>query len=452
MFVLWLLVLVPPLYFAMSAKDPFRLPKLMLAEWLAVASLVPLAWALRRVETVHWRDLWRQPAIRAVLPLAAVATAGLAFTRHPLHVREALADLWIGAACLIGWSAALPAGRLERLLGGLLWPAVALAAIGILQFHGLQPLPLAPHLGGSRYAVTSTAGNAGDLAAFLVLPCLIAQWRLARGAAAPGPASRERGVQRGSDNGGNRSWLVAALAVCAYCIALTQTFAALLALLLGSVTLWIGIWRRDAAGWRRLALAVAAVAVLAAGVVAGLPGLRARVMEKAHMVRQGDWNAVLTGRLDGWRAAAWMLGEHPWAGVGHGAFRTEFVPAKLALIDRGVAFHSGQQQNFVNAHDEPLEVAADSGVPGLLALAWALGVLAIAARARLVPAAGEPGEHGGDAAGRLGRAAGAFAAAGLVALGVLSLVDFPFRVALVAFPALLFLAWVLQPAAGEAAA
>jgi hypothetical protein len=35
---------------------------------------------------------------------------------------------------------------------------------------------------------------------------------------------------------------------------------------------------------------------------------------------------------------------------------------------------------------------------------------------------------------------------------VLCLVDFPFRVALVAFPALLFLAWILRPAAAEAAA
>ncbi|MBV8203291.1 MAG: O-antigen ligase family protein, partial [Acidobacteria bacterium] len=429
--ILWLLVLVPPFYFAPSAKDPFRLPKLMLAEWLAVASLLPLAWTLLRVEAVGWRDLWRQPAIRATLPLVAVATAGLAVTAHPLHVREALADLWIGAACLAGWSAALPARRLERLLGGLLWPGAALAAIGILQFHGLQALPVARHLGGSRYAVTSTAGNTGDLAAFLVLPCLIAQWRLAAGAGGTaGAPDRERGARPGR---GGRAWLVAALAICAYAVALTQTFAALLALLLGSATFWVGARRRDAADWRRLALAAGAVALLAAGVVAGLPALRARVIEKANLVRQGDWNAVLTGRFDGWRAAAWMLGRHPWMGVGHGAYRAEFAPAKLALLDRGVAFHSGQQQNFVNAHDEPLEVAADCGVPGVLALAWGLGVLAVAARARLGPA-------------------GAFAVAGLVALGVLSLVDFPFRVALVAFPALLFLAWVMQPAAGEAAA
>ncbi len=473
---LWLLAVVPPLYFVPSAKDPFRLPKLMLAEWLAIASLVPLAWALRRVEVVRWRDLWRQPAIRALLPLVAVATAGLATSAHPLHVREALADLWIGAACLVGWSAALPAGRLERVLVGLLWPAAALAVIGILQFHGLHLLAVAPALGGARYAVTSTAGNTGDFAAFLVLPCLVAQWRLARGAAAgaaesttvAGGAGERDAAGRGRRLGGRWGWLAAALALCAYAIAVTQTLAALVALLLGSLTFWFGTLRRGGAGLRWLAAACAAAALLAAGAVAAVPALRGRMAEKVSLARRGEWNHVLTGRLDGWRAALWMLEEHPWAGVGQGAFRAEFVPAKLALVDRGAAFLSGEQQNFVNAHDEPLEVGADLGVPGLLALAWALAVVTSAARLRMaaavagmprapagggasqVPAAaGDP--DGGAAHGALG-ADGAFAAGGLAALGVLCLVDFPFRVALVAFPALLFLAWILRPAAAEAAA
>jgi hypothetical protein len=456
---LWLVVLVPPLYFSPSAREPFRLPKLMVAEWLGLASLVPLAWALRRVETVRWRDLWTLPALRAALPLVAVATVGLATSAHPLHVREALADLWIGAACLVGWSAALPAARFERLLGGLLWPAAALAAIGILQFHGVQPLPLGG-VRGARLTITSLAGNPGDLGAFLVLPCLIAQWRLARGwrrakeeAASPARSGRRR---EGSEAGRGRLWLVAAFALCAWAMTLTQTFAALAALLLGSLTFWAAAFagRRgsgDEAGGRaavrRLAVAAVAVALLAGGAAATVPALRARVLEKVNAVRQGDWNALLTGRLDGWRAALWMLGRHPWAGVGHGAYRAEFAPAKLALIERGVAFHSGQQQHFANAHDEPLELGADCGVPGLLALAWALAVLAAAVRARALPPESGAGS-GGAAAG----ADGPFVAGGLVALGLLCLVDFPFRIALVAFPALLFLAWVLRPGAAEAAA
>jgi len=459
---LWLLVLVTPLYIAPSAKDCFRLPKLLLAEWLALASLVPLAWALRRVETVRWRDLWRLPAVRAALPLAAVATAGLATSVHPLHVREGLTDLWIGAACLVGWSAALPAARLERLLGGLLWPAAAMAALGILQFHGLRPLAVVGVHGAARLAITSTAGNPGDLAAFLVLPCLFAQWRLARGAGAPRPAPGPLAAAgRAASGRGHRwGWLVAALVLYAYALAVTQTVAALAALILGSVTLWAGARYKEALGVRRLAAVAGVLAVLVAAAVAGVPALRARMVEKVSQARQGHWNVVLTGRLDGWRTALWMLGEHPWTGVGQGAYRAEFVPAKLALLDRGVAFVSGEQQNFANAHDEALEVGADLGVPGLLALAWGLAVVVLAARARGAQApraargahpvdGGDGRPQGGEPGGRADRA---FAAAGLVAFGMLCLVDFPFRGALVAFPALLFLAWVLRPATAEAAA
>jgi O-antigen ligase len=484
---LWLLVVVPPLFLWPMAKDPFRLPKLLLAEWLAIASLVPLAWTMRRLEAVRWRDLWRQAATRAALPLAAVATIGLVTSSHPLHVREGLADLWIGAACLIGWSAALPAARLERLLVGLLWPATAVAAIGILQFHGVHLLAVSPALGGTRYAITSTAGNTGDLAAFLVLPCLIAQWRLARGAAAAprgsvaAAAATGRAGERepGGGSAGRWAWLAAALVLCAYAIAVTQTLAALVALMLGSLIFWAVTLGRGSSGLRWLAAACVAAAILAAGAVVAVPALRGRVLEKVSQARRGDWNHVLTGRLDGWRAALWMLARHPWAGVGQGAYRAEFVPAKLALLDRGTVFLSGQQQNFANAHDEALETGADLGVPGLVALAWGLAVVAAAARRRGAPAVpgtssagpvdggtpraaaavpGRPragadgGEPANGAMSHARRAGGAFAAAGLAALGLLCLVDFPFRVALVAFPALLFLAWVLRPAPAEAAA
>ncbi len=443
---LWLLVLVPAWWYSPAAKDAFRLPKLMLAEWLGLASLLPLAWQLSRVPRIGWRDLWRWPAVRAVVPLLAIATLGLATSAHALHVRQGLIDLWIGAACLVGWSVALPAGRLGRLLGLLLVPAIALAVLGILQFHGVLHAPVGGmHGTAPRFSVISRAGNPGDLGAFLVLPCLVAQWLLAR-------APRRRG------------WLLAALAICAYGVAITQTVAALSALLVGSLVLWgAALGRGVAAGQRaRIAGAVVALGLVAALAAAAVPALRQRVADKLAAARHGDWNDVLTGRVDGWRAALWMLGQHPWSGVGQGAFRAEFAPAKLALLDRGARpFYSGQQQSFVNAHDEALEVGADLGWPGLVALAWALWVLAAAVRAGDARDASNGGDGGversdptaGQAPGeRAARADAALAMAGTAALGVLALVDFPFRIALVAFPALLLLAWVLARAGAAVAA
>jgi O-antigen ligase len=398
-------VIVPP-FLVFGGKESFRLPKLMAAEWLGLASVLCLAWNLRGL-----RDAWRLPAVRAVLPVLAIATLGIWTTAHPLQVRDALIDLWIGAVCLIGWSAGLERPRQERLLRGLLWPAAALALVGILQFHGVwEPLQLVGTQWDPRLGITSFAGNPGDLGAFVVLPCLIALWSF--------PALRP----------GQRWMTGLALVLCLYALALTQTLASLAALALGAVVL---LWLRLP---RRVALAgLAGGAALAAVILLTVAPLRERVLGKMRGLAAGDLNEVLTGRLDGWRAALWMLGEHPAAGVGHGAYLPEYIPAKLALLDRGVEFLPGQTQPvFSNAHNEFLEVGAEWGIPGLLALAWALWVVLRAARR--VPEGDRP-----------------LVWSGLAALTVLSLAYFPFRVAILAFPAILFLAWLLRPEPEEVA-
>jgi O-antigen ligase len=422
-FLLWTLLIVIPLLVIPGAKEAFRFPKLLLSEWLGLASLFFLAARLAAVPEVRWRELLRRPVVAATLPVLLAAGLGAFTTRHPLHFREATTDLWIAAACLVGWSLALPLPRLARFLSGLLIPGALLAVLGILQYHGMyRPLQFFGIPADSRLAVTSTAGNPGDLGSFLVLPCLAAQWMLARRPG--GPWSWRDGVR------------IAALALCLYTLALTQTLAALLALAVGSLVIW---GSRLAPRLRWIALAAGA-AVLVLGVLA-LPPLRHRAVDKARQAAAGDWNSVLTGRLDGWRAAAYMFGEHPLAGVGHGAYRPEFVPAKLGLIERGTPFLAGQTQVvFANAHNEFLEVAAEWGIPGLAALGWALWLLVRALRRRRPEAAGEMDEG----AARQAATDRAFAWAGSLGLLVLSLAQFPFRIALVAFPALLFLAWVLR--------
>ncbi len=411
-FFLWLLVLVPPFLFAAMVKESFRQPKLLASEGFALASLAALAWGLRRVDEVRLADVWRFPAVRIVLPILVTATAGLATTAHPVHVREALIDLWIGAAALVGWSAALSRPRLAHLLEGLLAPATALALIGIVQFYGFwQPLALVGIASGTRLAITSLAGNPGDLGAYLVLPVLIAQVGLLR---------RLR-----SGEGWSRPAVwgpAAALVLCLYALLLTQTLAAVAAVTVGSLVLWGALMPR-----RRSLIALGAGAAVAVLLVAAVAPLRQRVVEKARQAAEGDWNGVLTGRLDGWRTAVWMLGEHPLTGVGQGAYRPEFVPAKLALMDRGVPFYQDLTVGFGNAHNDFLEVGAEWGIPGLLALAWGLWVLFGALRRER----GKDGER-------------ALAWAGTAALATLCLVDFPFQIALVAYPALLFLSWVLR--------
>ncbi|HEY7216726.1 MAG TPA: O-antigen ligase family protein, partial [Thermoanaerobaculia bacterium] len=378
---------------------------------------VCLAWGLRRAEKVGLADLWRLPAVRLVLPALLVATAGLAATRHPLQARDGLVDLWIGAACLVGWSAALPPATLDRLLRGLLVPATVLGLIGIVQYYGLwQPLEFFGLAAGSRMATTSLAGNPWDLSAYMVLPALIAQ------------ASLRRRLREGEARSRPREFwgMAAVLVILVYAILITQTIAAVAALAVGSLLIWGTLVPR-----RRLLVVLGAGALAAAVLVMAIAPLRQRIVMKARQAAAGDWNSVLTGRLDGWRAAVWMLERHPLTGVGHSGYLPEFVPAKLDLLDHGARFFPDPSLAvFSNAHNEILTAAAEWGLPGLLAVAWILW-LVLGALRRMEP---EERVLGG---------------AGVVALTVLSLAVFPFRVALVAFPVLLFLSWICRASSAE---
>jgi O-antigen ligase len=401
---------LPPLVVASGAVDPFRLPQRMAAEWLALASLVPLAlaggWGAASPGPRAWR---RHPAMLAVAPLLLVASASLATSAHRLHVADALIDLWIGAAVLVGWSAALATPRLRRLLDVVSLGAVPLAAIAVLQLHDLwRPVIFAVDPIGERLEITSLAGNPGDLAAFLVLPALVAQANLR------------------SPGRGRWGWL-AVLGLLLYALAATRTLTSLAALVAGSAVLWLLALppRRAIAG---TAGALAALALL----LALAPPLRQRVVEQRWQWEIGGMDSLLSGRLDGWRVAARLLRDHPLAGVGHGAFRAEFARTKLAMAAEGETFYTGHlSPSFANVHNEYLEVAADLGWPGLLVLAWGVGVAGVAAGRARRPA---------------GRGPVALAWAGMVGLGVLALAYFPLRLGPVAFSWLALLAWTFSMA------
>lgn len=402
----WLAIaalVVPPLVVVPVALEAFRLPQRMLAEWLALASLVALAWA----GSMRASALKRSTALFAALPLLLLAAASFFTTTHRAHVAEALPDFAIGIAALVGWSLAIDRERLRRVLDAALVPAAALAAIAILQLHHLwQPVLFGEPLTDERMGITSLAGNPGDLAALLVLPCIVAQAGL--------PGAR----------GGARWWRLVVLAVCVYALAGTQTLTSLIAAVAGSLVLWAALLPR-----RRLLAGAAAVAAAALLLVTLVRPLRERVVGlRAALTSVEELNEALSGRLDGWWVAMRLLRDHPLAGVGFGAYRAEFAPAKLALLAEGVPFFAGHvNPSFANAHSEYLEIGAELGWPGVLALAWGAAlVLRAAWRTRSRPAAER-----------------ALAWGGIVALALLALAYFPLRLGPVAFAWIAWIAWLL---------
>jgi len=405
--------------------DSFRAPKLWLAELLALVSLLLLTGRLLDVGRVDFGAVVRRPAVLAVVPLFLVAVLSAVGSDSPQAVAGALASFAIGAAVLVGWSLGLPRSRLRALLSFLLIPAAMLAVLGILQFHDLfRPFDFAGRAETHRMGLTSLAGSSSDLGALLALAALVGQVEVLR--------RRGRG----------RWGMAVPVAVILYGLVVTQTLTAVAALGLASLVLWGFLVPPK----RRL-LSFGVLTVLALTAVVLVTPLRERVVRLGGQLAKGDVNAVLTGRLDGWRAAVKMARAHPVNGVGHGAFEASYAAAKLELVDEGAPFLAGQPRAmFANAHNEVLEVAAEWGVPGLLALLWGIWVVVRQIRRR--------GNRDEEDEGSTEESPGdhALAWAGLTLLAVLSLTYFPFRVALVAYPALVFLAWILGPEeAGSAA-
>ena len=153
--------------------------------------------------------------------------------------------------------------------------------------------------------------------------------------------------------------------------------------------------------------------------------------------------------------AVYLLEQNPTLGVGFGGYGAEFTAAKEARLAAGTHFfrrHTGQS-TFSNAHNEPLEWAAETGWLGVLVLAWALFMGIVTVRkgwsAGVAPLEDEKGRRARDK-----EQAGALFDAGidrslqtvvLVLLVVMALTYFPFRTALLGYPFVLLLAALLGP-------
>lgn len=145
------------------------------------------------------------------------------------------------------------------------------------------------------------------------------------------------------------------------------------------------------------------VALVAAGALVLVFLVNADIAER--LGREGLFDGY---RLAVYRAGLGLVAEHPWLGVGAGAFPELFPSVRSEAV--------GWFGVWDRAHSTPLETAIEMGVP--LALAAAAGWLAILGtllRSALAP-------------GRTGEAVAAAAAAGLLA-SFHSLIDFPLQTA-----------------------
>ncbi|HPC81901.1 MAG TPA: O-antigen ligase family protein [Thermoanaerobaculaceae bacterium] len=340
------LVVAVPLVWSLAGYEVFRGPKrlLALACWLALAGATLLrAWS---------REVWRDPWWLAWGGLLAGAVASTPLSGQSLRVLAAALPV---AVVAVGWGAlrwlsATHRRTVETLVVATAVVEAALAAIFSVPRWRPDGFEVFAYLEG-RYAWIGTLGNPADVALFLLLPCLLAT---AKALTSPGRRLR---------------WALPALATAAAIVA-TRTVSVVGVLLLGAgVLAWRALPRRS-----RLP-GIAAAAVLVAGVLLATP-MRGRLGEVLDQVRDTGWEWLGSGRAAGFGAALGMVASRPLTGVGFGLFEAHSFRHQSENVLAGRARVLGLATGFGEAHNDPLQHAAETGLVGLglaaagLWLAW----------------------------------------------------------------------------------
>nr|BAL54246.1 hypothetical conserved protein [uncultured Acetothermia bacterium]BAL60276.1 hypothetical conserved protein [Candidatus Acetothermum autotrophicum] len=261
---------------------------------------------------------------------------------------------------------------LKILLGAALLAASIASVYGLLQYYGRLPGP--PGFLGGSSAMISTFGNPNYLAGFLahlLVPGILLSFVV-----------HDRWARFG---------LLAILIAMTAALVAANSVGAWLAALFAAIFFFVGmvIFRLGRAihAQRRWALAV----VILLGVIVWLqapPGplnsllgraatLEDRPIEKIVQFFQRLWeeNSGIA-RSWNWWIAYEMLKAHPFVGVGLGDYKVEFLEYKARFKETPL----GQQYNFylpraIQAHNDYVQLVAELGLIGLLAVGFFAGTL-----------------------------------------------------------------------------
>lgn len=140
-------------------------------------------------------------------------------------------------------------------------------------------------------------------------------------------------------------------------VSLTRT--ALIALVLGLLMLAIGFSMR-----RAIPVIVALTILLGAGVAFRIPVVM-RVLDLPRLAADGTLESATSGRVAPALAAWMMFRDHPWTGVGPGAYHSGYTAYKARVWEHyGNAIRGTSPTTFGDAHNDHLQMLAETGLPG----------------------------------------------------------------------------------------
>jgi len=385
------------LLYVPSLQAPFLVPKFAALEVAASLGFVALALRIATTGRPRWR---RSMAAACVLVLVTTAIAWMTAATRPLGARYALAAMtrWgsvFGLACGVSALDSAPDPREARadLLFAITGAAVGVAALGLLQHAELLPfaIPVISTPG-------STFGNRNAAAEVMAVALPVGLGAIAQ--------SQKPAVKVA---------LFVGLAVELVYLAVTRTRGAWLAGACGmAATTWLAKPR-----WSFTSRALAMGVFVLAGIAATVPG-RFNPRDQGDTKRYANIFAVVEDGLDAhstalktrlglWRRTLAMLREHPILGVGPGNWPVEFPRyAEPGATEDGVLSATVAPRQ---AHNDPLERTAETGIVGLAAVGGLVWACARAIRERLRSA---------ESSSRITAAAAAGALVSILAAGIAS--------------------------------
>jgi O-antigen ligase len=385
------LALLPVIY-GPNAHSPFGTPKTVLlrAAAILIASIAAIAWIWGK--TRFDRERLRDPEVW--LPLAIVGWSAVTTLASTNVQVSAYGLLYVACVATVfaGLRVALRDIKPAIAVAIVIAPALVNVFTLALQYRSIWTVtPLDPSY-APRQRLSGFFGNPDYLGAYLVGPVLLCL--------AAAVAYRDR------------RWRYFAAAVpIALGIVVTQSITAL-----GAVT--VGIAAIAAvANWRRAAAALLILAILGGAIIAFYPPLRSRASVFADAWREGETDMLLSGRTAAWLTAWEMFTDRPITGVGVHVYQYEFLPYRIRA-DRehhDLLRFASKGTNFGEAHNDHLEILAETGLPGY---ALFLAVLIFVARRTFRVKGHEPNE----------RFARILALPLVLSFGVLALAQFPISI------------------------
>lgn len=356
-------MLLVPVFISVAGRDSFRIPKELLvrAEAIVIVAIGVALLSLRQIRRALTPPFSRSDVVAAAIVLWTVVTT-LTSTNRRLSAETLL---WVCCCAVVFLATRFVAGHRGIVIAlALALPAVVNSLVVILQVLDRFSILQTP-----RGTITGLLGNPNDVGSFLAA-AIVAEVTLSVV---------------------DRRWRILHLGLVAACTAglvAARAVTAISALCAGLIALAFVINKR------RTLIALAVGGVLALCVVLVDRPLREAAVHRTSLARL---DAVLSGRLGAFAAAWEMIKRHPVIGVGPGCFGWQYFPHKLYAeanfpsVLHPVQFDAeGIQRfptlprtvNFAEVHNDHLQTAAVSGIPGYILFLAAVGVLAAKAKIR----------------------------------------------------------------------